>query len=35
LIIEHNGDVSPETDTCLYELFSSQRPRKSPPVVMP
>ena len=24
----------PKSDTCLYELFSSQRPRKSPPAVM-
>jgi hypothetical protein len=25
----------PKSDTCLYELFLSQRPRKSPPAVMP
>ena len=25
----------PKSDTCLYELFSSQRPRKSPPAVVP
>jgi hypothetical protein len=25
----------PKSDTCLYELFSSQIPRKSPPAVMP
>jgi hypothetical protein len=24
----------PKSDTCLYELFWSQRPRKSPPAVM-
>ena len=23
-----------KSDTCLYELFSSQRPRESPPAVM-
>ena len=25
----------PKSDTCLYELFSSQKPRKSPPAAMP
>jgi len=31
----HNSVTVQKSDTCLYEHCSSQRPRKSPPAVMP
>jgi len=34
LINDHNSSNRPKSDDCLYELFWSQRPRKSPPAVM-